>query len=232
MSIASSEENEFAVALANRTNFWSGAKKTCSDCPWTWSDGSSFGYTFWGPKEPNGGGNEVQCIEVGYPFHGYEPNHWNDHDCSRPDNYYICERAKASEENSIVPSKNNLLGTLEKWGPYFNISFKLKVNSFGDSSKRNDQSLLHFTATDTNGYQKFGERIPAVWVFTDGTLGFRMNIGSIPNYPYQYKWDLSLGWQSVEMHQYSKNEKVQKILKFRFLHISFRHTLTYQLMEE
>ena len=109
----------------------------------------------------------------------------------------------------ITPSVNNLLDKLDSWGPLFKISFQLKVNSFGGSpSVRSDQSLLHFTATNTNGYKKAGERIPAVFVFTDGTLGFRTNIGSTPNWHKQVKWDVAGGWQDIEISQLRESSKV------------------------
>ena len=55
---------------------------------WSWSDCSSWQYSYWNPGEPdNGGGRgEEHCALLGW---GASAGQWNDFPCQSP-NYYIC----------------------------------------------------------------------------------------------------------------------------------------------
>ena len=59
----------------------------------------------------------------------------------------------------IKATKNNLLTTIPKWGPEYEINFDIKIDSNSVWG-----SFLRFTATDgDSGNGKEGKRIPALW---------------------------------------------------------------------
>ena len=102
----------------------------------------------------------------------------------------------------FMPSVNYLLDTIASWGPLFKVSFQLKLNNYGNKI----DSLLHFTATDSNGLGA-GERVPAIFVKSSGYLLFRAHIGTTTDWGFNKKWDLG-EWHDVSMIQHVKNGEV------------------------
>lgn len=102
-----------------------------------------------------------------------------------------------------------MLTTIESWGPLFKISFQLKLNKFGSTPNAlyGADSLLHFTATDSNGVGA-GDRVPAIWALSSGNLAFRAHIGSKTDWAFDMIWDLG-EWQDINMIQHMKDGKVK-----------------------
>ena len=99
-------------------------------------------------------------------------------------------------------TKDNLVATLPSWGEYFEVSLKVWVESFGHGWSE----LLRFTATDNNCCSP-GDRIPAIFVNSDGYISLASQVGTNGNF---YKnADINLEtWIKVEIKQYPKNGKV------------------------
>ncbi|XP_065664920.1 uncharacterized protein LOC136086642 [Hydra vulgaris] len=55
--------------------------------------------------------------------------------------------------------KDNLIGVLSKLETSFAVSFTLKLNNFSDGFR----SVLHLTTGENN--EKYGDRIPGVWIY-------------------------------------------------------------------
>ena len=79
VSVHSQEEQKFVGDLrpANKPVMWMGGSDTVEK-KWVWSDGSSFGYTFWGDGEPNNQHGREDCLMM----RGNKWNEeWNDTKC-------------------------------------------------------------------------------------------------------------------------------------------------------
>ena len=102
-------------------------------------------------------------------------------------------------------TKNNLVETLPSWGKFFEISLKIWVESF---SGNNDgwSELLRFTATENN-WGSPGDRIPAIFLNSDGYIHFTSQVGKNGNF-YENAYVKPKSWIKVEIKQYPKNGKV------------------------
>ncbi|XP_060890629.1 galactose-specific lectin nattectin-like [Labrus mixtus] len=68
---------------------WVGGYDAVKEACWRWSDGSSFNFDNWGPKEPNNFGKGEHCLEL-----NFNKKDWgNDWYCSYKRSY-ICGRDK------------------------------------------------------------------------------------------------------------------------------------------
>ena len=74
-------------------------------------------------------------------------------------------------------TKDNLVATLPSWGEYFKISVKIWVESFGHGWSE----LLRFTATE-NDCCFAGDRIPAIFVNSDGNIYLTSQVGTNGNF--------------------------------------------------
>merc|ERR1712126_93238 len=68
---------------------WIGGTDKDEEGRWQWMDGSPFGFTYWGPGEPNSaGGKEEDCLVHGS---GSE-NMWNDFPCLWKAHGFLCAK--------------------------------------------------------------------------------------------------------------------------------------------
>ena len=95
---------------------------------------------------------------------------------------------------------NNLLATLDTWGPLFRYSLDLKINS-EKKSHGNANILLFKGATGTN--EQYGNRIDAIyWNNLEDKLTFVFSISGDGGYSF-YSAVLSLDtWYNVEISQW------------------------------
>ncbi|CAC5396454.1 unnamed protein product [Mytilus coruscus] len=90
VNIVDENENNFVMTKskeANAGHFWIGAIN-CDSGKWIW--GSNFEpvkYFKWHPREPNGSGKSILCVEL-YPA---ADGAWNDHSCSVT-YAFVCKR--------------------------------------------------------------------------------------------------------------------------------------------
>ena len=105
-------------------------------------------------------------------------------------------------------TKDNLIETLPSWGKYFEISLKIWVESFGDGWSE----LLRFTATE-NDCCSAGDRIPGIFVYSDGNLYFTSQVGTNGNFFKNVNVKLKT-WIEIEIKQYPENEKVNKVYNY------------------
>jgi hypothetical protein len=87
-SVTSSAQNQALTAamkaqVVGANHFWLGGSDAQVEGRWTWSDGSTWGYSNWVPGEPNGGTSE-SCAMVWTSDGAYYYNNgfWNDLACS------------------------------------------------------------------------------------------------------------------------------------------------------
>ncbi|XP_043097138.1 ladderlectin [Puntigrus tetrazona] len=66
---------------------WIGAHDAIKGFMWFWSDGSKFEYNDWHSGEPNNGGGNERCVEMGFG----DEQRWNDAHCDTHLNF-ICYR--------------------------------------------------------------------------------------------------------------------------------------------
>ncbi|XP_013881144.1 ladderlectin [Austrofundulus limnaeus] len=51
-------------STGTRTRSWVGGTDAAKEGEWTWSDGSPFTFTNWGPGQPNNSGGDKHCMEI------------------------------------------------------------------------------------------------------------------------------------------------------------------------
>ena len=101
----------------------------------------------------------------------------------------------------LVIGRNNLWATLPDWGPTFQVSFDLYINSYSGLGLRFGTwaEMLRFTTTETDCCN-VGDRIPAIFTHADGYV----HISMIMNGQNWVK-DLRLNektWYQIDMTQY------------------------------
>ena len=81
--------------------------------------------------------------------------------------------------DGIVVRRNNLIGSIEYWGPDFEIDVKVKVNSFSKS----ERILEVFRLASVEGNCcEIGQRLPALFTWSqDNTFHLATNIGTEGN---------------------------------------------------
>ena len=112
-----------------------------------------------------------------------------------------CNQQPSSE---WTPTQNNLLDTLPFWGPHFEISFDLWVESFESSSDGGWSEFLRFTATDTNCCDE-GDRLPAFQANLDGFIYIITQIGESTNAYERFEFTPKT-WRSLRVKQYLNNQ--------------------------
>ena len=114
------------------------------------------------------------------------------------------EDFKVLEELFIDPEVNQdkLVAELPEWGPTYQVSFEMKINSFPGSWGE----VLRVTSTDNN-HGGVGDRFPAFFINTAGYVHICTQIGSTIN---QCKnIDMNEGtWYELDLRQIEENSKV------------------------
>ena len=109
--------------------------------------------------------------------------------------------------------QNFELDTLEEWGPLFRISFDLmiyyKVN-------HDWSSVFAFKGNRGEGnFDKYGDRIPAIFYHQEGYLHFTNAVSGYTNY--QINYGIELGkWYHIDILQSQMDGKVNQELIFIF----------------
>ena len=114
------------------------------------------------------------------------------------------EDVKVLEEFFIDPEVNQdkLVAELPEWGPTYQVSFEMKINSLPSSWGE----VLRVTSTDNN-HGGVGDRFPAFFINTAGYVHICTQIGSTMN---QCKnIDMNEGtWYELDLRQIEENSKV------------------------
>ena len=200
-TITSAAENTFAYILAGKQITWIGGSDRKTEGTFTWSDGTPWDKeqlaTLWGKGEPNNSGGNEDCIDIFPIFSGL----FNDAACSLK-YQFICEK-KLSYSGKL--KKNNLLATIDSWGPYFKLSLDLKIHS---KVYPGWSSILSFKGNGgLEDWKKYGDRAPAILYNKNGQLHFTNAVSGNLNYVFDKKVDLGK-WYHIEIEQNWKNGKV------------------------
>ena len=101
--------------------------------------------------------------------------------------------------------KNNLLETIDSWGPLFKVTFDLMIHSKLSSSW---SSILSFKGNGgLTDYVKYGDRAPAIFYNKNGYLHFTNAVSGNINYYFDKKVDLGK-WYHIDVEQNVKDGKV------------------------
>ena len=115
-------------------------------------------------------------------------------------------------------TRGNLIDTIESWGPFFKITFGLKIHSLPTSeqgvSEDGYTSVLAFKGKSDRNIMNYGFRVPALYLGIQGDLQFRASIGDVADYQppsiFNFNENNLDSWHYVEMYQtYSRNETVR-----------------------
>ena len=111
---------------------------------------------------------------------------------------------------SGVVTKDNMIGTIESWGPYFRVSFEFMIKSFVADKMTN---ILSFKGN--GGVRQFGQpgdRDPGVYLQTKKKLLlFSQGINGNGKYSYVYKKPELNKWYKIIIEQKPINGKVRKV---------------------
>ena len=78
--------------------------------------------------------------------------------------------------DGIVVRRNNLIGSIDYWGPDFEIDVEVKVNSFSKSERILE--IFRFASVEGNCCE-IGQRLPALFSWSqDNTFHLATNIGT------------------------------------------------------
>ena len=97
VSITNKMEMEFVNNLSSELkndHIWIGLNNRSQEGKFVWSDGSIYNssvYVNWLDVKPSNRG-KIRCVELWR-------NGWNPEDCSKENQYYICERPKGNKKN-------------------------------------------------------------------------------------------------------------------------------------
>jgi len=105
------------------------------------------------------------------------------------------ETDTATDDEEPV-TKDNLVATLPSWGEYFEVSLQIWV----ESHKPGVSELLRFTSTDKDCCS-VGDRIPAIFVHSDGYIHVTSQVGTNGNYYKNFNIKLKT-WIKVDIKQY------------------------------
>ena len=105
--------------------------------------------------------------------------------------------------------KNNLLQTIDSWGPFFKVTFDLMVHSKPTSHW---SGLLAFKGNGgSSNVAKYGDRAPAIFYNQQGHLHFTNAVSGKVNYAFNKAINLGK-WYRIEIEQASSNGKVGSIM--------------------
>ena len=102
--------------------------------------------------------------------------------------------------------RNNLLETIDSWGPLFKVTFDLMIHSKVSSTW---SSILSFKGNGgLTNYDKHGDRAPAIFYNKRGYLHFCNALDGNRNYCKDKTVDLNK-WYRIEVEQVSMEGKVR-----------------------
>lgn len=108
VTITSAEEDAFIRASVSTSRGWAGGSDAATEGLWQWvtgpESGQAFGFTAWGPGEPNDSGNEDHLL---INQHGV-PNTWNDGPGGLGFEGYFVEFAPADNQTPALPAPGTL----------------------------------------------------------------------------------------------------------------------------
>ena len=95
-SVHSEEENIFVASLAIE-GLWLGLNDLHKEGQWSWTDGTSLGYSNWARGEPNNVGNNEHCMELPKST----DKQWNDGGCTSQ-RRFVCKLTKGNNNYLIT----------------------------------------------------------------------------------------------------------------------------------
>ena len=111
--------------------------------------------------------------------------------------------------------KNNLLETIDSWGPLFKVTFDLIIHS-KVSSEWSSILALKGNGGLTN-METYGDRVPALFYHKSGVIVFYSAVNGNINYVFSKTIDLNR-WYSIEIEQVMIGGKVR-----------YRHLIQYMI---
>ena len=106
--------------------------------------------------------------------------------------------------NVLEPEANQdkLVAELPEWGPTYQVSFEMKINSFPGGWGE----VLRVTSTDNNS-GRIGDRFPAFFIHTSGYVHICTQIGSTINHCENIYLNEGT-WYELDLRQIKENSKV------------------------
>ena len=106
--------------------------------------------------------------------------------------------------------RNNLLGTIESWGPLFKVSLDLQFHSIPTSWT----SVLAFKANGgESDYKQYGDRAPMITCHPNvGFLRFQNSVNGNPHFGHKWRTKIEMGkWYHIEIEQSLSEAKVRTV---------------------
>ena len=125
------------------------------------------------------------------------------------------------EQNSTAwtPTQGNLIDTLRFWGPLFEISFDLWIESFQGGDEYGWSEFLRFTTTDNYCCDE-GDRIPAFQANADGFIYIISQIGGGYN-AYERFEVMPKTWKSFRVRQYLNNQQEVQFYSYKLFELNY-----------
>ena len=133
------------------------------------------------------------------------------------DNFYPA--ADASYRNLIwesgvsgVVNRNTEIATIPRWGPWFRVSFDLKINSYRFGNKGGWSSVIAFKKDGgESNLGKIGDRIPAVFLNKKrGSLHFASGVNGKRNHNFDFISIKLKKWFGIVIEQTRDKGKVRE----------------------
>ena len=142
--------------------------------------------------------------------------------------------AMLSDSNSLkhfpgYVRKNNLVGTIENWGPLFRISFDLIFNS-KPTSEQNYNILAFKENGGTNDCCKIGDRVPYLSYHPSETterLTFASAVGANGNWTYDHNLTVEIN----KKYNFVVEQKIENNKVCNFMSICVRRRQTYYILQ-
>ena len=114
----------------------------------------------------------------------------------------------------IRPKENDLITTIPFWGPAYELSVDLSMDSWDNGS------LLLFRAKTDGDCCSVGQRVPAIWTQEGHGLLVATNIGQDGNSETRVEVPDKEGWFNLEVSQKSNGVTKTRLLIFFFILVS------------
>ena len=109
--------------------------------------------------------------------------------------------------------KNNQIGTIDSWGPFFRVSFDLLIHSYDNDNDGEHFSVLAFKGNGgTSDCCENGDRIPFITVVSSNQelqLSFANSVNQNGNYYFFFNINLET-WYNIIIEQEYVNRMVSK----------------------